>query len=180
MSGPVVVPAGWAEKANHCPSALYAAWSPARVTLLRIARVAAAVGAGVPEGGVLTIGVADGAAGVVLGDRVGAADGELAGADGGAELVRAVGLTLGTGVSTGGTLAGADELGAALEAATGTAITKSVVPSLSGAGPIATAWAAFEGERTSELGTGGRLAMLCDRPARGAQSGSSPVGQTLS
>jgi hypothetical protein len=174
-SGPVDVPAGRAEKANHRPSALYAASSPTSVTLLRIARAAAADGAGVPRVGRLTVaeGDAPSVVGVELG--VGVARGV---AVGGGWLEPETGLTAGLVLVL--ALASGLELGGGLDAAAaGTTITNRVAPTRFEAGPIATAWPAFDGDRTSELGTVGRLARLRDIPASGAQSGSSPVGQTL-
>src|SRR5450631_382487 len=146
-----------------------------------MARVAAALGAGVPEAGGRTTGAVDGAVGLSPGLRVGAlARLVAAGVDvwpaAGVARALAVGLPAGPPLPTGeGT-----ELGAELGAGVGTAITKTVVPTLSAAGPIATAWPAFDGEMTTELGTVGKVARLREIPASGAQSGSSPVGQTLS
>ena len=178
MSGPVNVPAGRAEKANHWPSPLYAASSPTSVTPLRIASVAAADGAGVPEAGGLTAfdggatdglvpsdGVTEPAACVGRGVGVAPAELELGPA---LDPVAGLLLELGAGVVVGGLEAGAG----------GTDITNTVVPSLPRAGPIATAWLLFDGESTTELGTVGRLSRLRDIPAWTAQSGSSPVGQT--
>src|SRR5579862_565962 len=149
-----------------------------------MASVAAAVGAGVPDAGGLTAGADEAFTRVGLGGG-----GAVEAVADGRTLADAVGVALepeGEALAGGpcaGLLVGATDGGEVLSGlaagAAGTAITNSVVPDLSGVGPIATAWLALDGDRTSELGTVGRLARLRATPASGGQSGSAPVGQTL-
>src|SRR5664279_2894356 len=161
-----------------------------------MARAAAADGAGDPwMGGLMTgdglAGTADGlGCGLAL-TGVGVATGEgLGEVVAGEPLGRTLGLTTGlvlglaAGVELAPGVAAALALGAALGAAlgdgrAGTLRTYRLIPAVFRVGPIAMAWLPLDGDRTSELGTVGRLARPREMPASGAQSGSSPVGQTF-
>src|SRR5450432_1701339 len=154
-----------------------------------MARAAAADGAGLPAGGRLTdadglgagpdgLGPAADGLGTTLGPTVGltgvgvTAGVELGLAGGGIRLERGdeLGVGLGPGLALGAGL---------VVGRTGTFRTYRLVPAWFRVGPMAMAWWPLEGDRTTELGTVGRLARPREIPASGAQSGSSPAGQTL-